>query len=195
MSVPTWVVTSEPAIEPVSLTEIKEHCRVDHDEEDALLESFVKTARVMCERHTGRALITQTRVAYFDKWDDDFDLAGTPVQSITSLKYFDRNSTETTVSDTSYLLDAQRGELVFKFGIAPPTLWLREVNPIQVTYVCGYGSTADTVPSPLRTAIKMMAAALWEHREDVIIGQLALEAKVTARGFDWLIGPYKVSFL
>ena len=149
----------------------------------------------MCERHTGRALITQTRVAYFDKWDDDFDLAGTPVQSITSLKYFDRNATETTVSDTSYLLDAQRGELVFKFGIAPPTLWLREVNPIQVTYVCGYGSTADTVPSPLRTAIKMMAAALWEHREDVIIGQLALEAKVTARGFDWLIGPYKVSFL
>ena len=57
-----------PAIEPVTVAEVKEHLRIDEDDEDALLTTFIEVAREYCEGYQNKAYITQT----WDLWLDDF---------------------------------------------------------------------------------------------------------------------------
>lgn len=49
-----------PTIEPVTLEEIKEHCRIDGAEDDNLLTSLITVARQEAEKITRRQLITAT---------------------------------------------------------------------------------------------------------------------------------------
>ena len=188
-----YTVTSEPAAEPVSATELKLQTHVDHTAEDALLASYIKTARMMVEQWTSRALITQTRKALFDSLVSEYDLPGAPVQSITSLKVYDVDGVATTVASSNYLLDAIEGELVVKSSGTLPSVSLQEVDPVEVVYVCGYGATSASVPEPLRQAIMMLAAHFYEHREAVTLGNTAAVASApVAYGVDSLIEPYTI---
>ena len=57
MSFPT--VITEPAIEPLTLAEVKLHCRVDYTDDDAMLQAFITAARRRAENYLGRKLISQ----------------------------------------------------------------------------------------------------------------------------------------
>ena len=59
-----------PAIEPVSLPEIKQHLRIDSDLEDALLLDFITAAREYCESYQNRVFITQTWDLFLDDFPD-----------------------------------------------------------------------------------------------------------------------------
>lgn len=54
------VMTSGPAVEPVSLSEAKAHLRVSDANEDVLIGSLILTARVTVEQLASVALITQS---------------------------------------------------------------------------------------------------------------------------------------
>lgn len=62
---------TQPGIEPVSLTEAKQQCRVDSDitADDDLITSLIVVAREWVEDYSGRALIDQTwRLTVSDSW-------------------------------------------------------------------------------------------------------------------------------
>ena len=61
-------IVTAPTIEPVTVAETREHLRIDEDDEDALLTTFIEIARDYCEGYQNRAYITQT----WDLWLDDF---------------------------------------------------------------------------------------------------------------------------
>ena len=54
------VEVTPPAVEPLTLQEAKDHLRVDHTDDDSLIDPMIKTARMYAEGKTRRALITQT---------------------------------------------------------------------------------------------------------------------------------------
>ena len=56
---PLTILTA-PALEPVTLSEARLHCRVDSTDENALLTALIVAAREHVENLTGRALITRT---------------------------------------------------------------------------------------------------------------------------------------
>jgi len=64
------VLKTAPTVEPLSLLEVKDHLRLDPDDniEDALLNAFITAARQDCEAFQGRAYITQT----WELWLDAF---------------------------------------------------------------------------------------------------------------------------
>jgi Phage gp6-like head-tail connector protein len=73
------VITSAPAVEPVSLAEVKTHLRIDTADEDGLLQALILTSRLHVEVALGLALITQTWSCFFDHWPQGLIGRGVPL--------------------------------------------------------------------------------------------------------------------
>jgi len=166
------VLYTPPTEEPLTINDIRDFLRIDNTDSDMLLEAMITAARNWAEQVTGRALITQTWTYYLDDWPDEdyvkLPYAG-PLQSpITSLVYTDYANTATTWTATNYIADIKStpGRLVLAYDIAWPTVTLYPVNPICITYVCGYG-TPDNVPEPIKIAMKIAISDMFENRESI----------------------------
>ena len=86
-----YQITSQPAVEPISLTEAKDHLRIDGTDEDTYLATIITAARKYCEQYCNRAFITQTWKQYPDDFSDGMKLSINPVQSVTSITYYDED--------------------------------------------------------------------------------------------------------
>src|SRR5262245_18099340 len=111
------VLTSGPAVEPVSLAEAKAHLRVDGSAEDTLIASLIITSRLHVEAALGLALISQSWSLFLVAWPSGphVRLPLRPEQSTDSVQlYAPVESVETLPSDT-YLLDGA--------GVPPRLVW------------------------------------------------------------------------
>ena len=64
---------------PVSVADVKAHTRIDHDAEDALIETYLRAAVELAEQETRRALLcARQRITY-----DDYPLAGASRAALT----------------------------------------------------------------------------------------------------------------
>lgn len=59
-----------PAVEPLSLNEVKLNMRVDVDDDDTLIHSKINGVRIYCELFQNRAYITQTWELWLNAWPD-----------------------------------------------------------------------------------------------------------------------------
>lgn len=168
-------VTTAPASEPVTASEAKLHCRVDHSTEDAIFTRLIEVARNQCEAISGRAFITRTYTAYLDRWPRHcFELPYPPLATISSIKYYDdAGSAAVTVASSNYIVDAnsEPGRVAFVSGYSLPSVTLREINGVEIIYTAGYGATADSVPDQYKQAMLLLIGHLYENRESVVIQQ------------------------
>ena len=148
-------VVTGPAIEPVTLAEAKAHLRMDGADNDSTINSLIKAAREDVEGDTRRALITQTLDVSYQYFGSKLELPRGPLQSVTSVKYYDTDGVEQTLDTTVYRVTT-KGNLpsiiTLDYGQEWPSLYDIE-EPITIRIVTGFGATADTVPEPLRQAI------------------------------------------
>lgn len=162
-----------PSIEPVSLEDMQEHLRLETDgtnPDDDVVAGLIAVAREYVERYSGRALITQTWELALDGFPscDYIALPYPPLQSVTSVKYYDTDETEATFSSGDYYVDtySEPGRVVLGYGEVWPTETLRTANGVIIRYIVGYGDAASDVRDRYNQAIKMVAAHLYENRED-----------------------------
>lgn len=152
-----------PTTEPVSLETAKLFLRVDGAAEDALITSFITAAREKGEELARRAFITQIWELILDCWPSDYcvRLYRPPLLSVTTVKYVDRNNTESTWTD--YVTDVRNepGVIVFR---SVPTVTLKESGAIAVRYVAGYGAAASDVPERIKNTILALVAQWYEMR-------------------------------
>jgi hypothetical protein len=184
------VLVTAPTSEPVSAAELRLHLRTDAtDFPDAA--SYITDARQEIEERSGLAFLTQTWRLALDRWPAGGeqwwdgvregsinDLYGSaslrsvempkwPLASITSVTVYDEAGTSAAVTVANVFdLDLYRrpGRLTLKRGAVWPVA-LRASNAIEILYVAGY-TTAASVPSPMKRAIKQLAAYLYAHRGD-----------------------------
>lgn len=167
------IVETEPDTEPVALPEAKLHLRIDHDDEDALIERLISAARGYCEQVSRRALITQTLEGGLDAWprDNVIELPHPPLQSVESIVYIDSAGATHTLASTVYQVDTKRGRVYLAEGQQWPNATLRTYDPITVTWIAGYGDTAAAVPQGYRQAVLLVLGHLYENREAVVATQ------------------------
>jgi len=137
--------------------------------EDTYLEGLITSARRIIEGVLNRRLITQTWELALDYFPagDRIRIPYPPLQTITSVIYYDEDETAATFDSDYYHVDTydEPGNVVLVSGQSWPSATLRTVNGVIVKYVCGYGDAASDVPKEYQQAIKMLASELYEHRE------------------------------
>ena len=296
------VIQTEPAEEPLGIEEVKTHLRVDMDDDDDLIQSLITSSRQYAESYLKRALITQTWKYYLDEWPDEgrdyIELPMPPLSSVSSMKYTDYNSVQTTLgtavvqatgtitvtgtpladehltvgirtfhfkalrsttgeitinadnttqaanivtaltadlatitsanllgvvtvtavavgsagnsivlttdatgvvvsgsgtlangADSDYTVDKNKepGRIVLAYGETWPSATLTVTSPIEIIYVCGYGTPED-VPRAIRSAMLIYIGNLYENRESIIVGQTFSHLKTV----EALLEPYRI---
>lgn len=185
------VMTSAPALEPVSLAEAKAHLRIDHTLEDALIQSLIITSRLHIEAALGLALITQSWSFFADRWPKAQRLVMPmrPVQAIASVRLWKIDGTSMQLPGQAFFLDGQGlpARLVWQ-GNGPPTDPERTVNGIEVAFTAGFGAAPTDVPATIRHALLLLVAHWYENREPVEIG--AEHSAIPAMVSDLLM-PYR----
>lgn len=144
-----------PTVEPVDLGEMKGELSINDPVQDTEITSRIKDARAWAENYTERSFNTQTWEIALNQFCD-IELPRGPVQSITSVTYFDSDNTQQTLDSAVYELDDYGHVPVFR--LAPdqdwPSVYDRN-NAIKIRYVAGYGDNDTDVPEPIRRALKI----------------------------------------
>jgi uncharacterized phiE125 gp8 family phage protein len=206
----TPIVTSAPAIEPVTLTQAKTHCRLDpdFDADDTYLNGLIAVARRQVENYCGRALITQTVTLTADafprsrpggRWEWDgvrqFDdpamrLPMGKARSVTSVAYVDANGDTQAMSSSAYhaTLASEPARVSPAYGTCWPVTRC-QTGAVTVVYVAGYGDTAASVPAEIRHAMLLLVGHLYEQRQPLNIGNIVNALPFTIEA---LLSSYRV---
>lgn len=185
------VLTTAPAVEPVSLADAKQHLRIDGTAEDPLINALIMTSRLHIETALGLALITQSWSYFLDAWPTSrtLELPLRPISAISAIRAYAADGSFTIVPAASYVTDmsAAPPRIVLQTSAAKPAPG-RPANGIEIAMTAGYGSTAADVPLPIRQALLILTAHWYEHREVVEIDGAATRVPNSA---STLLAPYR----
>lgn len=188
----TPTIVTARTVEPVTVSTIRDHLNITHDEDDILLAFYRSAAIEYVEQH---AQVTLMETEY-DVPMEAFSTGAwielpraNPLISVTSVKYKDSVGTTTTLSTSLYVVDtlAKPGRISSAYGETWPSFTPWPVSPITVRYKAGIPSTTpQAFPSAgLIYPILLMVAGMYENRESEIIpGRAAMETISMRYGVD-----------
>ena len=186
-----WLVTG-PARQAVPTALVKQYLRVEHSEDDGLIDVMIVSATQQIEDMTRRALTTRTYDMYLDRFPSgraSIMVPRPPLVSVSSITYTATDGTSTVLPTSEYRVVEKKepGEIEPAFGKSWPTA-RRQGHSVAVRFVCGYGDE-DNVPQPLVTAIMQTVSDLYENRESFITGTISADLPFSARNLVW---PYRM---
>lgn len=182
-----------PAVEaawPVSFDEAKKSCDIDHADDDEELRAMVQTAIDWLQPPMGCLRVSiarQTLRLDLPCWPvKSLTLPAGPVVTIGSVKYFDQDNAEQTLSSSYYFADEDT--LLFTDTFAAPSIYDRP-GAVRITYDAGYGEGGQACPNQIKLAIKQ-AVRHWYDNRGVVqsVGALSM----MALGVDDLIAGFRV---
>jgi uncharacterized phiE125 gp8 family phage protein len=178
--------------EPLGLAEAKAHLRVDINDDDTEINSYIAAARQYAESVTRRAFVAQT-------WDftlDRFPLGAIklpiqPVASVSYIQYVDTaGATQTFTEGTSpdvakydVFTDGPRTTIVPKYNLVWPDTRVHP-NVVTVRFVAGY----TTFPEDLKQCLRLLVGHQYENREAVVFGFSLVET--LPLGVQAFLSPY-----
>jgi hypothetical protein len=213
-----FVRTQDPAVEPITVADVKAHSRIIDSSEDSFLSLLIAMAREYAEAITQRSLITQKWKLVADKFpgrqvsgtslDQPFGYPSTfgyptilqshpvvlqkgPFQSVDSFTYLDTAGATQTLAPSAYVADLNgvMARLTPAYGTTWP-LTLPQMAAVNVSYTTGYGDTADKVPAVIRHWMLVRVATMYENREEVAI---LARGKVDPLPYvDYMLDPYRI---
>jgi uncharacterized phiE125 gp8 family phage protein len=189
--VPTLV--TPPAVDFLSLDDVKRHCRIDFDDDDTYLSSLKSLAISHLDGYTGilgRCLINQKWLIKYCDWSRDRMMLPFPNVSSVTVKYFDDSDLEQTVSSSLYQLLEDNSSCFIKFrdNFDYPTVYDDRDDGVQITITAGYGAQASDVPQAIRHAALLMIGHFHENREASVINASVNELPMAVNS---LIAPYR----
>ncbi len=160
----SYSLLAAPTEYPVTLIQAKSQCRVDGTTDDDYLNTLIAAATAHVETLIGKLIMEQTWLLSLDGFSDSIELRKGPVRSITSVKYFDADGDEQTLSSTYYTLDSVNEPqwLVRNDSYDWPTI-LEAVNAVNITFVAGY----STIPPSIQHAVLLLIGQWYDQRAGV----------------------------
>jgi uncharacterized phiE125 gp8 family phage protein len=166
---------------PVTVDDLKEHALIEQDDQDGVIETMLGAAIEFLEEKAGghalRRASWELRVPDWPCGADAIEIPLFPVREVTALKYFDDDGAEQTIDAADYTVEptSEGASIFFDYSYSLPSL-KRMPHPVRVEFDAGYddpnesGSGADPAlafPDRFKLAALMLAAAFYEHREEI----------------------------
>ena len=160
---------------------------MNEPKQPTLIDALILAARQRVESHTGRALITQTLDWSLDRFPTWFRVPKPPLQSVTSITYYDSDDAQQTLASSVYQVDieSQPARIVEAVDQFWPTISTR-INAVTVRFVAGYGDGVHDIPFPIKAAMLLLVGEMWLRRED----SAAMQTSKIPFGVDALLAPY-----
>jgi uncharacterized phiE125 gp8 family phage protein len=182
-------VVVPPTTEPIDIDTARQHCRVDSDYDDNLLAMYITSARLWAEAFLNRALFTQqlqlnvtwappptatplvpqSLIVFPLNWPPlvkrPIELPRAPTVSVEGIQWGPLGDMQPADPDD---YDLNLGVEPGYVSVKPQLLPQIPQQSMIINYTSGYDdSDPDAVPMPIRHAILMLTAFLYEHRGDV----------------------------
>jgi uncharacterized phiE125 gp8 family phage protein len=177
-------VTSAPTGEVLAQADVKRHLRVDHLDDDVLIDSLIIAARQYVEQGYNRALLPQTLAMKLDSFPlrtNVIYIPRAPLTAVTSITYFDVANISRTLAATNYDVDVDsyRGRVSLAFAnFWPPTYY--RPNAVTVNFTAGYADAAS-VPAPIKQAMLLLISDMYENRGSIVTGTTSSQIELTVR--------------
>jgi uncharacterized phiE125 gp8 family phage protein len=177
------VLVTGPSVEPITTAEAKTHLNVSGTSKDTYIGTLIVTARRQIERYLNRALINQNWKVYYDCWKHEMLIpfgnlqitSDTPGPASPVVKYYNTGGTLTTLTESGYywvITTTEPGRIVRKYDATYPQLQDGRPDAIEIAFTAGYGAAGSAVPDDIKHAMKLLITNYYEHRGDIVIGQV-----------------------
>lgn len=169
----------------MTVAELKAHLRVTHTLEDTLISDIRQAAIQYIEQYCNTRLGTFTAYGYLPDFVNSYIPIG-PVNSVTAVEYeTDNSGTLSTLATSNWHTDIKShvGRITFSDYPQP---YEYAMMPVRITMNVGYAYTA--IPGPIMSAVRLLAAHLYENRQDEVIGSITSRLRL---GIDALVSPYR----
>ena len=190
-----YQVTTQVTTEPITLNEARTHLRIEpfgyplrHPDDDFITTLLIPSARAWAELYLNKALATQTITVKLSEFSERIDLPVGPAQTVSSVKYLDRNNALQTLSTSVYYVDYFENAIFLEQGQTFPAVSFRE-NSITIEYVAGY----TTLPAPIKAAMLLLIGNGYENRQEDIAGTTKATFNSLPMGVYNLLQPYRVN--
>lgn len=180
------VVVVTPPDPDFSLDTVKEHLRVDHEDDDNLIQAYIDAACTHIDGPhgiLGRAVFPQTLELRRNVFCGPIRLPYGPATSVVSVKYVSESGVEETMPADDYAL-TYGGELALVSGASWPTL-RGDAEGVRIQYVVGF----DPTPTAIIQAILLLVGHWYSNRETVTVGQTGIELPMATQA---LLASYRI---
>lgn len=152
-----FVEGSLAPVEPVTLQEAKDFCKIDISTDDDLIEELITAGREMCESFVNIGFVEQEKIVILNNGNGGQLLPYGPVGEITEVKVNDE-----ILSSDEYVISGNE----FKRLVSP------DDESISITYTSGYAE----LPKKLKTALLNAIFYLYDNRAQGVdnIGPIAM---------------------
>ena len=180
-----------PATTPVTLTEVKDQLRIEHTDDDTLINRLINVAVAYTDVQgaLGHAMITQKWGQWVNSTPPQtVKLLLGPLIAVTAVKYYDANGTLQTDTLSNYEIFGTEFSSTIgpKEGFAWPVTQDRP-DAIRIEYTIGYGSATTDIPETLRHALMMLIGHWYDNRETTMMDELSN----VPYGFDALMDMHR----
>lgn len=173
----------------VTIQDMKDQLRIDHNTEDDLIERYIKAAIQELEGPYGIGIMLEEQEweMYLDYFPSVIRVPLYPVQSIDSITYVDESGTEQTVDSEDYRVDtvSNPARIVPEYNKSWPATRGGELNAVTIAFTGGF----TDVPEDLKHAVILLATHKYTVRQPAIVGLNIMEAPMAVES---ILSRYRV---
>lgn len=166
---------------PLDLIEVKTHCKIDGNDEDAYLTGLIQSAAATFERESKLLLMAAEYVSVFGRWAGALAGLQGPLAQVLSISYVDVLGASVEMSSDYYQVSQlypDRVHITQPLDLLP--LLALHPEPILVRYLAGYTAPAQ-LPPEFRQWLLLMVGHWYENRTPLVIAVNTAEVPLSAK--------------